>query len=512
MELATAAPPAELSPKRQIAAGSLWLGATFIVTTLTGPLLVVALVRLMSHAQYGALAFAISIVGLLAIITEFGLGSATAQIASVERVRHGDAGMKGVLRSALRIAIGAMVVSLIGYAGLLLLAKHVPTLKPTVPALICMMPIVVGAPLVGVGTGFLRANFRPRLISVATIFSSLVVAAITVLVLAIGDPSAAIVGAARSLGVCLMAAIFGLTLVVWTRQYQHQPGAVVSRGTVLRFGGAVILTGVFSVAVAQLDVFLLGIYRGSRTVAFYAPASGIATAVLGIPVVIAGFFLPVVSRAAARRDDFEVRHLYHWASRWNLVLCSPALAVLVVCPTPVMRVAFGADYGSVGDVLRVLGIGVIAQVLFGYNGVTLDAYGIPGAVAIRQVIAISISAFACLLLIPHFGMYGAAWATTGALLLANVLCAWSLFTYARILPWNRESIITIVVFGAAMACSSQIATAASDVLRTCLVAFVVGTCTLVAALVVAEKMERRAIIQQLRQLISWRIQIGRPAA
>ncbi len=496
------------SPKRQIATGSFWLGTSFIVTTLTGPLLIVAMVRIMTHIQYGALALATSVVSLLAILTGLGLEPAIAQLASAEYSKHGETGMKGVLHAALRIAVTAMLLTLVCYGGIALIAYHISTLRATVPALLAMTPIVVVAPLVGVSTGFLRATYRPQFIAIVTSSSALAVAVPTLLVLTVFRPSAALIGGIRSVGVIITAGVLGWALRTWVRKNHGQPQMNMHHRTLLRFGGAMILTGVFTVAIARLDVLVLGIYQGSRVVSFYAPASGIANTILGLPAVIAGFFLPVVSRAAAKQDNREVRHLYHWASRWNLALCSPALAVIIVCPASVMQICFGSDYGFVGGPLRVLGLGAIAQVLFGFNGLTLDAYGLPGIVATRQLISICISALACLLLIPPLGIYGAAWATTGGLVLANMLCARSLFTRFRITPWNTASVPTVVVFVVSAACSVPLANASLNILRPFLVGVIVGACTLLTAFRVAEPTERQAIIRQLRRLTPWKIQIN----
>ncbi len=494
--------------RREIVAGSVWTALGLGATTVAGPVLMVAVVRVMSRQQYGALAIATSLVGLLAILAALGLGATLAQMASADQVKLGDAGVHAALRASLRLAIIAGVVVIPFYGAVLLVADRVSTLRPAVPALASMMPIIAVAPLVDVCTGFLRAVSRPRAIAVAAAATAMATLVPTVGVLAITRPSAQLIGGIRSAGALVTTIALAWPVLAWRRRHLAEAPARVPATRVLRFAAAMMLTGVFSVALDKLDVFVLGVAWGSHEVALYAPASALATAAMGLSILLAAFYFPVVSRAAARGDHAEVRQLYYWATRWNLVLYAPVLTVLVACPASVMRVIFGPDYAPVGGPLRVLGIGVVGQVVLGFNGLTLAAYGLPGIVVIRQIISLLASVIACVLLIPRFGIYGAALATSSALLLANALCTRSLLARFGVWPWNRASLATFAAFAMAAACAGPIGDSITTDLRPFVEGAFVGAVTLAVAIGVAEPGERRAILRQLLRLRSRRLLVG----
>ncbi|HTR70479.1 MAG TPA: polysaccharide biosynthesis C-terminal domain-containing protein [Mycobacteriales bacterium] len=427
-----------VDPQSQVRSGALWTGLTWVLTVAGGPIITVVLVRSMSQSEFGNYAFVRSAVGLVAIASAFGLEATVARFAAID-LESGRGDSLPSYRSGLIIAryaavCGAVLVALIAAA------MHL-TARGGVGAgvLLLSVPVAVCAPYAAVYGGSLRAVHRPVVSSVATLTSAAVFAGIVVTLLL----AHATVTATQAV-VALSVESLVLLAVRRCGVPRNAVGGGVGRSwrlplaarEMVPFAAAVLLTGLFATAVSELDVVVLGIDRGVDAVASYAPLSMVANGVLGMPAIVGSFYVPAAARVAVRRDPQATARLYHLASRWSMVLCAPAIAVMLLCPHAALTVLFSAASSSQAAWLRVLGVGVAAQVGFGFNGLTLDAQGLAGVVARRQAVCLAVSLLSCALLVPSLGAMGAALATSIALVLANLMCSWSLVRRFGIWPWD----------------------------------------------------------------------------
>lgn len=482
--------------------GTVWMLVTWIVTTVSGPVLAIALVREMSHEQYGRLSVATSAIALLSVVAGIGLAGAVSQVASSAFETFGEAGMSSTLKSSLRLSIRASGVATLLTLGVIVAFSGVSRLHADAPPMLAMLPSVTVAPFAGTFIGLLRATYRPRWLTLATTLSSLVAGLLVVVALVAGHPSAVLIAVTRTIGTLLAVLLLGLAVWKWSRS---RPPVAKSTDTYRRlraYGFAMLLTGVFTTSISELDIVILGASRGAHAAAFYTPASALADAVMGLPALVGAFYLPTMSRITARGDMAGVRTVYHWASRWNLVLCAPALTAIIAAPAAALRFLFGPDLVSMATPLRILGVGALVQIIFGFNGLTLDAFGLPRVVLFRQVICIAVDGLACALLVPSLGALGAAIATSISIVLANLLCSASLWSRFRIAPWNRSSFLTSV---AAVACSGvaviAIRSASGDLAQVLISATIGAVMAGSVAVAVANVAERRQMLSRARTLV-----------
>jgi O-antigen/teichoic acid export membrane protein len=433
--------------QKQVATGSFWSGMSFIVTTIGNLAITVALVRLMSRTQYGGLATAMAAVSLVSVLSGFGLAQSSAQVASAHAAEHPTDGLDiaaaTTLRLALLLALGMAVVSAVGLA----VASAEGQLHGAVAApLFVMLPIAVLSPISQACSGLLRATFRPVWLSVASILTTAVQGGLIGLLVVIGHRSATAVGTTRSIAFAVATLCLSGVTWQWWRNRERVKAPLIWR-RLIAFSGAMLLTAAFTTAVAQLDVLILGLDRGSSPVGVYQPVSRLVSAIIAIPAIIGSFFLPVVSKLAARNETDKVRSVYHWAARWSLVICAPALSVVLVCPVATSRVLFGGSFPNLSEAARILAAAATIHIALGLNGLTLDAYGLVWQVTRRLLVSLAASAVACAVLIPLFGITGAALATLVGLTTSNVLCSGQLWLKYRIAPWDRAGSLTVLGFG-----------------------------------------------------------------
>jgi O-antigen/teichoic acid export membrane protein len=410
----------------------------------------------MAPRAFGSLAIASTIADLGAALGGLGLSAAVAQRASALRSRVGDDSTSQAMLAGYRLAIPATVLLAAALPIMGVIMTGDEKLKAAWPAVEAIWPTVLVAPLTAVLLGTLAARFAASRATLAQLSAVLVTSSLTVLFVIFRARAAVDIGVARAVG-----AVVGLVLlaVVVPANWGSFRAALSRRpvgGSIGSFAGAMLLSTIAWRVVSQLDVFVVGLERGSRVAGLYAPASRIAEFAMVITAPLATYVLPAITRARSELGQSEVGQLYHWSSRWSLLLSAPALAVLVASPGATLHVLFGARFGAVVVPERILGIAAAVQVLFGLNGPTLDAHGVPKIAALWSGLGVVMSVVACAALIPPFGTTGAALATLVAIVVLNSLSSWTLAHRFGIRPWDRRLALTALGFGTSVAGSAVV--------------------------------------------------------
>ncbi|HTW21828.1 MAG TPA: oligosaccharide flippase family protein [Mycobacteriales bacterium] len=447
------APPAahqgwadESRARRRLLGGGAWAAADFAFSMLLGLPLTVVLVRVLPHHVYGSIATAMSVTVLLSSLVAVGLADSVARAIARDdpEARPGGTDATGpeVVATAWRMsALAAVVGGLLALVVALALSGSRDSGASSL--VLIAIPMVMIYPLHSVLIGLVRVSFRPALSFVASATTSVLVLGATVVVLVAGVRAGAPVVAVRVVASLLGVAVLGVGM------HRTRPrGGLPSRataGAMLRIGGAVVLVSMAAAAISQLDVVAVGVFRGEVAAGFYAPLSRLLDVVTGAFVALGTYALVALSTAGAKSTEALARQ-YHWCTRWTVVALGPILAVLVVAPAPVLHLLYGAEPGSASVVVRIIAAAACIHVGLGYNGLGLVALGESRLVLLQGGVALLVSVVACLVLVPLFGIDGAAEATALALVASNLVCSVSLWQRHRVAPLDRAAGTTIAGF------------------------------------------------------------------
>jgi O-antigen/teichoic acid export membrane protein len=132
---------------------------------------------------------------------------------------------------------------------------------------------------------------------------------------------------------------------------------------------------------------------------------------------------------------------------WTAAGVLPALLTVLIEPGPVFHVLFGNPLEGMAAPARLLGAGVIINVLSGFNGLALLAQGMHREARWAAAAGLLVTLVACPVLAVASGPVGAAGAVALGMLAYNLICSWSLWRKRQLLPW--ESSTTIVIACAA---------------------------------------------------------------
>lgn len=387
----------------------------------------IIVIRYLSKSDYGAFAYALSLVSLGSSIATFGLDRSITRFVPIydEQGQYGKLWGTLVLSTGVVTSVGLICVALVyGLQGVLggsLIANS--------SASSILMVLVLLVPLQGLDgllVGMFAVFSRPR----AIFFRKYILAPglrLTIVgLLVLGQQGVVFLAA----GYVLSAAVgVGLYLVMLERMLRSEglfdrfslSTMQIPAREVFGFTIPLLTSDLVYMVMNTSDVVLLGHYGGATDVAAFRvvmPAATLNQLVLSSFTLL---FTPLAARMFARHDEEGINRLYWQTAIWMAVLSFPIFALTFSLAQPVTSTLFGARYADSATYLALLSFAYYFNAALGFNGLTLKVFG-----RLRYIVSINIFVALVnlgvnLLLIPRYGPLGAAIGTTSTLVLHNVL-------------------------------------------------------------------------------------------
>jgi len=186
------------------------------------------------------------------------------------------------------------------------------------------------------------------------------------------------------------------------------------------------LAGV-NVLFGQADTLILGSIKGTHAVGVYTAGSRAADF---IAFLLVAQNAAIASTAAALYSAGEAERLQRLVSRisfWTLLGSLPVGISLILFGRSILSHVYGPTFAEAHHALVILSIGELVNVGMGLNGIMLMMTGHEGVSAVVTGLSVIGNIILCLLLVPHWGIQGAATATTSSVVLLNVLTSVALY-------------------------------------------------------------------------------------
>jgi O-antigen/teichoic acid export membrane protein len=181
---------------------------------------------------------------------------------------------------------------------------------------------------------------------------------------------------------------------------------------IARFAGPLTLATGALVVIMSLDVLAVkSLLRAPVLVGHYGAASTFASLPYFMMGALSVVVLPAVSSARADRGLEDAARLISRSLKVVIVLLAPVVLLPAALSRPLVTLVYGSAYSPAGDALAILlvGYGFLAYALIQLN--VVNGLGRPRASMVAGITAVVVSAGANALLVPRFGLRGAAVAT-----------------------------------------------------------------------------------------------------
>ncbi|CAD5243169.1 Capsular polysaccharide biosynthesis protein [Thermococcus camini] len=210
------------------------------------------------------------------------------------------------------------------------------------------------------------------------------------------------------------------------------------------FSLPLMLTGILDYVMGWTDSLMLGYYFDPDTVGLYNGAAPIAR-LLPLFLNSMGFlYMPIATAFFTGGDIDGLRKLYRTTTRWVFILTFPVFFFVFVFPESAINLFFGSKYTDAATALRILSAGFMFHVMMGLNGMSLISVGEPSANLTGNLFASAANVALNIVLIPIYGIEGAAVATSVSYVTANLYRTWWLHRKTGIHPFGGNYLKTLL--------------------------------------------------------------------
>jgi O-antigen/teichoic acid export membrane protein len=215
------------------------------------------------------------------------------------------------------------------------------------------------------------------------------------------------------------------------RQFRLETRELIVFSLPIWFSNIVITVG------KNLQVLLLSALDTLRSVGIFAIALHVNLLASLFHTSVVQSSLAIFAELNDRGDRAGLGHMYQTTSKWTFSLNLPLFIVIVLFPGALLSV-FGSDFVTGAPALVILGLEALTNSATGTSGSLLDMTGHTRVKLVNSTVAVAASLVLNLLLIPQYGLMGAAIAALCATLAVNLLRIGQVWYLLRLVPYDAS--------------------------------------------------------------------------
>ncbi|HET6519070.1 MAG TPA: lipopolysaccharide biosynthesis protein [Geminicoccaceae bacterium] len=372
------------------------------------------LARALGAEGYGVYAYVFAWVGLLVLLATLGFETALLRFVPDYRARRAWGALKGVVRHAERrtLAAGVALAAVGVPAALLLLGPERPKLAVTFCIGLAAVPV---AALLRVRGSTVRGFGHPAVALAADVPVREATILLAVGVVVSAPAATGALDASAAMAAMLLGTGFGLAAVSVARHrlcLRRVPAVApwADGAGWSRVAAGLLLIAGMNLALRRVDILLVGALLGTTEAGAYAVAV-YAADLAALPLLaVNAIFAPTIAALYGAGERERLRHLVTATARWGAAAALAIAAPLFVL-APWLLALFGHEFVAAADALRIVLAGNLARALAGSVVLLMTLTGHERQAAAVFAAAVAASLALNAVLIPAFGLVGAASAT-----------------------------------------------------------------------------------------------------
>lgn len=381
----------------------------------------IILARMMGEFEYGIFVFVWVLAVILGNLSCLGFHTVIIRFLPQYRTENASDAARGLVAAARIIALlSASVIAASGMLALYLLGDRLDAYY--------IAPLFIGAfalPMIALGdvlSGIARATGWPVIALGPTyIIRPLLILGFVTAAMAIADGTTARIALAAVLIACWLTTLAQLMAV--SRKFKACFGTGRRRihlrqWTIVAL--PIFLVEGFYFLLTNADVIIVGLYLSPEKVATYFAAAKTMALVHFVYFAVKAAAAPRFSALFSSADGVELAEFASQAIRWTFW---PSLLVglAVIAVGPFLLSLFGPGFADGHIIMIILFAGIMAKAMIGPGEVLLTMAGEQTICAAVYAAALSVNIALTMLLIPAFGLSGAALATMAAMVAEAIL-------------------------------------------------------------------------------------------
>jgi len=407
---------------------------------------------LLGPTGYGILGLTLPLMGVLQLSAEGGIPPAIAKYIAEYEAKNDAAMIRQIIKTSFKLII---VMGFLLSITIFLLAKplalgvfHKPEAILPFEAVALITPFsVITGEFKGVFQGFYQMS---NLVITKAFEQSFMIIFAIVLILANFYVAGAVIGTAIGYAVAGVAAFILFRKYVWKHikdgksrrsrrlnphNHYNDTFTFLKELRLVRmlllFSVPVVFSSLGELFMYDMGTWVIGIYLPAQFVGYYAAASPIARLPLIISMAVATAVLPATSAALSVNDRSLIETYINQAYRYVTIVVFPASLGIAIFAAPIINLLF-PGYGFGAEALEILALGMLFFTIYTVSASISQGMGKPVIPMVSLAVGTVIELGLSVVLVPKYGINGAALATTIATFVLMVLVAWRTLRHVKV--------------------------------------------------------------------------------
>lgn len=411
-----------------------------IVNLLLGFLGRVIFVRFTTQSEYGIYSLAFTLMSVFVTVSTLGLYEGTTRYIAKYRAENKSEYVQDTVISSIVVAlISSVLISVVAYLGsdyISMNIYHLPELSPVFKILLFAVPLsVLISIFISIFRGFGESKIKICLNEILRPVTYLLfLAAVVFLRLSFIDMVFVYV---ISILITFIAFLFyfikkpPLKLKCNRLRINHVTKELLVNSIPL-LAVSILLT-----VMSWTDTLMLGYFSTPEVVGMYNAAYTIAS-MLSVVINSVGFlYVPIISQLYSKNQIEELGVINSTSTKWSFMFTLPLFFLFFLYPDFILSFFYDSRYIEASTVFQVLVLGFITNAYFGLNYHTLMSIGKSYLLMNCTLMSAILNLLLNLILIPPFGMVGAAIASALSFALIEIYMTIKLYHLLKIHPFTN---------------------------------------------------------------------------
>ncbi len=376
--------------------------------------------NILSPRSFGDYVYVINWLNVLTLFTTLGLDTAALKFVPRYTANRELALLKGFVgQSRLLVFSASVATALVLGIGVILVSSHMRHELTTAFAIGCLLLLVLS--LLRLVAVQVQAT-KHIVMAHAPIFVGrpiLTAAGIIIVFLVVGRVSgptamvANLIATSISLVLTLVAAY--LTMPTTLRSIKPK----IDQRQWLRVAPSFVMYTGFVYLMQRVDILMLGAMNGTENAGLYSVAAQVATLVVfGLHAVVA-ITTPIISELSNKDDKRKLQEILKLASGGAFIVATIAVIVLIGAGSWILRL-FGPSFSAAYSALTILCGGMLVFATMGLSSAVMNMTNHHKPAALSAGVALGVNIALNAILIPRYGIDGAAIATAASMILLSL--------------------------------------------------------------------------------------------
>jgi len=398
--------------KQTIVKNFFWLTSAQIASRFIRAAIIIYAARTLGAAGYGVFSYALGLAGFFSIFADIGIGSILTREAA-QKPEHRTHYLVTSLWIKLFLLLGTVLA-------IIFIAPHFSKIEAAKALIPIVAFLIVFDGIRDLSIAFVRALEKMEIEAFITIFMNVAITVTGFLVLSyVATAKAFTFAYVGSAGAGMLAAIIILRKE-FSKIFSHFRKKLVRQ--IMNAAMPIAFISLVGAFMFNTDLVMLGWWRTSTEIGFYSAAQKIIQVLYTLPGILASVFFPTISRLVGQKKDAEIKSLTERGITSLLLIAIPLTVGGIILAKPIINLLYGQEYAPATGVFQILIFttllfpsALIANLVLSYNK-QRDAVKFVALASFGNI-------FLNILLIPRFGIVGAAIATSLAQLTVSG-CTW----------------------------------------------------------------------------------------